>query len=80
MREIQLREAKADLSAAVDDALRGEPCIITRHGRRTAVLLSYEEWEKLANVPSFGRLLMAAPLEPDDLPARRRTRLRRVRL
>jgi hypothetical protein len=21
-------------------------------------------------VPSFGRLLMAAPLEPDDLPAR----------
>jgi antitoxin Phd len=24
----------------------------------------------LSRVPSFGRLLMAAPLEPDDLPAR----------
>src|SRR5260370_39234589 len=79
MREIQLREAKAGLSAAVDNATRGEPCIITRHGRRTAVLLSYEEWEKLANVPSFGRLLMAAPLDRGDLPARRRTGLRRGR-
>jgi antitoxin (DNA-binding transcriptional repressor) of toxin-antitoxin stability system len=31
MREIQLRDAKASLSAVVDDAVRGEPAIITRH-------------------------------------------------
>ncbi len=38
MREIQLRDAKAKLSAVVDDAVRGEPAIITRHGRKDAVI------------------------------------------
>jgi len=72
MREIQFRDAKAGLSAVVDDALRGEPAIITRRGKREAVILSFEEWERLSHVPSFGRLLMAAPISPDDLPARDR--------
>ncbi|HVN91313.1 MAG TPA: type II toxin-antitoxin system Phd/YefM family antitoxin [Candidatus Binataceae bacterium] len=79
MKTIQLREAKAKLSSAVDDALRGEPCVITRHGRREAVLLSYEEWKKLAEVPSFGRLLASAPLEAEDLPKRSRKGLRSMR-
>ena len=70
MREIQLRDAKATLSAVIDSARSGEPSIITRHGRREAVVVSFEEWERLSSVPSFGRLLMAAPLEPDDLPER----------
>lgn len=70
MQEIQLRDAKATLSAVVDQARQGEPSIITRHGRREAVVLSFEEWERLSHVPSFGRLLMEAPLEPGDLPVR----------
>jgi len=70
MREIQMRDAKATLSAVVDDAVRGEPSIITRHGRPEAVVVSFAEWERLSRVPSFGRLLMAAPLDPEDLPAR----------
>jgi antitoxin Phd len=57
MQEIQLRDAKATLSAVIDSARRGEPSIITRHGRREAVVLSFEEWERLSRVPSFGRLL-----------------------
>ena len=70
MQEIQLRDAKATLSAVIDEAQRGEPSIITRHGRPAAVVLSFEEWQRLSQVPSFGRLLMAAPLDADDLPAR----------
>ena len=70
MQEIQLRDAKATLSAVVDQALQGEPSIITRHGRREAVVVSFQEWERLSRVPSFARLLMAAPLGPEDLPAR----------
>lgn len=70
MKEIQLRDAKATLFAVVDEAMRGEPCIITRHGRREAVLISYEEWERLSHVPSFGRLLMAASLKKGDLAKR----------
>lgn len=70
MHEIQLRDAKATLSAVIDNAKQGEPSIITRHGRREAVVLSFEEWERLSRVPSFGRLLMEAPVEPGDLSAR----------
>ena len=70
MKEIQLRDAKATLSAVVDDAVGGEPSIITRHGKPAAVLVGFAEWERLTNVPSFGRLLMMAPLEDDDLPPR----------
>ena len=76
MREIQLRDAKARLSAVVDDAVRGDPAVITRHGKREAVIIGFKEWERLSQVPSFGRLLMAAPIGPDDLPERDRTPLR----
>jgi antitoxin Phd len=72
MPEIRLRDAKVRLSAVVDEAARGKPAVITRDGKRQAVLLSYAEWERLSSVPSFGRLLMAAPLSPGDLPRRRR--------
>jgi antitoxin Phd len=70
MFEIQLRDAKASLSKVIDNARKGTPSVITRHGRREAVVLSFEEWERLSRVPSFGRLLMAAPLQPGDLPDR----------
>ena len=70
MREIQLRDAKATLSAVIDQAGQGQPSVITRHGRPEAVVLGFAEWQRLSQVPSFGRLLMAASLEPDDLPQR----------
>jgi antitoxin Phd len=76
MREIQLRDAKANLSAVVDEAIQGKPAVITRHGKRQAVVVSYEEWERLSTVPSFGRLLMSAPLTADDLPSRNGSGLR----
>ncbi len=70
MHELQLRDAKATLSAVVDQARQGEPTIITRHGRPEAVILGFEEWQRLSQVPSFGRLLMEARLELEDLPER----------
>lgn len=78
MREIQLRDAKATLSAIVAEAVRGEPSIVTRHGKPQAVVLGFEEWERLLLVPSFGRLLMSAPIEPGDLPDRDGSPLRAV--
>ncbi|MBR1134581.1 MAG: type II toxin-antitoxin system prevent-host-death family antitoxin [Bradyrhizobium sp.] len=70
MREIYLRDAEANLSVLVDQAVEGKPSIIMRHGRRAAVVLSYEEWERLSHVSSFGRLLVAAPLVADEVPER----------
>jgi prevent-host-death family protein len=76
MREIPLKDAKAKLSAVVDDAVRGDEFVITRHGRKEAVIVSWETWRRLSNVPSFARLLAAAPLEEGDLPERDRTPMR----
>ena len=78
MREIQLRDAKASLSAVVDEAMQGKPAIITRHGKRQAVVVSYEDWERLSHVPTFGRLLMSAPVAADDLPNRNSSGLRKT--
>ena len=76
MRKIQLKDAKANLSAVVDQATRGKASVITRHGKPEAVVLGFAEWQRLSSVPTFGRLLMAAPLEADDLRERHRTPLR----
>jgi len=76
MRKIQLKDAKAKLSAVVDQATRGKPSVITRHGKPEAVVLGFADWERLSRVPSFGRLLMSAPIEQGDLPSRNRSGLR----
>jgi prevent-host-death family protein len=72
MREIQLRDAKAKLSAVLDDALDGKPSVITRHGRKEGVVISFKEWERLnKRIPSFGWFLTNAPLEGVELPVRK---------
>jgi antitoxin Phd len=80
MREIQLKDAKARLSAVVDEAVKGEAFAITRHGRKEAVVLSWAEWERLSSVPSLGRLLTMAPLEEGDLVPRDQLPMRDVGL
>jgi len=39
MRKIQLKDAKANLSAVVDQATRGKPSLITRHGKPVAEIV-----------------------------------------
>ena len=73
MQEIQLRDAKARLSALVDAAAQGESAVITRHGKPRAVIVGVDEWNRLRQVPSFGRLLLSLPVEDGDLPPRDRS-------
>lgn len=70
MQTVQLRDAKAKLSALVEDAARGETAVITRYGKPRAVILGMDEWNRLRQVPSFGRLLLSSPLEEEDTPPR----------
>ena len=63
VRKIQLKDAKANFSSVVDDAIQGKPSIITRHGKRAAVVVGYDEWTRLTHVPSFGRLLIGLPAD-----------------
>lgn len=82
MKQLQLRDAKSALSAVVEDAERGEPTTITKHGRKAVVVVSYDEWIKLKkSVPTFAELLLAIPeLNEEDLPKRRPARVVRQKL
>jgi antitoxin Phd len=80
MRTFQLKDAKATLSALVDNAVQGEPSVITRRGKPAAVVLGFADWQRLSNIPSFGRLLASAPVAPEDLPERDRTPLQAAEL
>jgi antitoxin Phd len=80
MKEIQLRDAKTNLSVVVDEAVRGKPSVITRHGKKQVVVVSYEEWQRLSHVRTFGRLLMAAPLAGSEAPKRNRSGLRKANI
>jgi len=42
--------------------------------------VGFEERERLTHVPSFGRLLMSAPIAAKDLPRRNRKPTRRAKL
>ena len=52
--EWQLQEAKNKLSEVINLALTVGPQLITRRGEKTAVLISYKEYEKLCKAQ--GRL------------------------
>ena len=72
MREIQLKDAKATLSSVIDDAVHGEPSIITRHGKPNAVIVSAEEWaRKTARKGTLAEFLLASPLRSADLELER---------
>jgi len=82
----QIQEAKNRLSELVEAAVREGPQEITRHGKPVAVVLSRDEYDRLASSnakPSLARFLLDAPrigLEDMgiDLEAeRRRSRARR---
>ncbi len=63
MQTMQLRDAKASLSAVVASAERGQPTIITRHGQPSAMVVSIEEGQRLypLNAPSLAAHLLALP-------------------
>lgn len=67
--------ANRHLAVVVDNALRGKPTLIDRDGTPQAVVVGFDEWQRLA-APSFGRLLMAAPFAGGDLPRRSSVPLR----
>lgn len=72
MKKLPLNEAKKRFPALIDRAVAGEPTVITRDGRKDAVLVSFEEWERLSKAPNFADLLLAFPGGPADIPNRSR--------
>ncbi|HEX9903690.1 MAG TPA: type II toxin-antitoxin system Phd/YefM family antitoxin [Propylenella sp.] len=77
MKTVQLREAKARLSALVEAAVSGEPTTITRHGKPAAMLVPLSAARKIypQGKPSFADWLLSIPheipFERDQTPPRK---------
>ena len=64
MNPLQLQEAKQRFSAVAELAARGEPQIVTKHGKPFVVIVSIDEWQK-SQVPKRPLLdgLRACPVD-----------------
>ena len=64
----QLQDAKSKFSQLVDNAMRHEPQIVTKHGNNAVVVISFEDYLKFIkpqdNLVSF---LRSSPLMELDL-------------
>jgi prevent-host-death family protein len=66
-------EAKAKFSELIDKAESRGPQIITRNGRRAAVVVSAQEWErKTQRVGTLADFFAASPLRNSGLKLTRR--------
>lgn len=72
MQEWQLQEAKARFSALVREAAEDGPQTITVRGRRAAIILSAEDYDRLKRPkPSLATFLRASPLAGTGLEIER---------
>jgi antitoxin Phd len=64
----QLQEAKSKFSQVVDRTLEKGVQIVTRRGRKTVVILPFDEYERLMkHTESLSQFLLASPLVGSDL-------------
>lgn len=63
MKIVQIRQAKAGLSALVAAAERGQATLITRHGQPSAMVIPVAEGRRLyaRSAPSLADYLLAIP-------------------
>lgn len=62
-----LQDAKNNFSKVVQKAIAEGPQTVTLRGKRAAVVLSVEEYEKLlSKKPSLGEFLLSGPVWDDD--------------
>ncbi len=53
-RVLAVAEAKAAFAECLRQAERGEPVVVTRHGKTVAAIISVEDYEALARIKAAG--------------------------
>ena len=62
-----IQDAKARLSEVVERAQRGEVQVLTKHGKKTAVVLSFEDYARLTGVKrTLWEVLRPGPVFEND--------------
>lgn len=64
----QIQDAKNQLSEVIARALKQGPQVITRHGRKTVVVVSYAEYKSLQKTQvKFSEFFRSSPLAGAEL-------------
>lgn len=72
----QLQEAKSRFSQLVESVLASGAQIVTRHGKKVAVVIPYEEYERLTSRKgTLSNFLLESPLAGTELNIERGTSL-----
>jgi prevent-host-death family protein len=73
MKHVSVFEGKNKFSELVANAAKGEPQVITKNGKETAVVISFDEYRKLkAKQGSLGDFLISSPLRGSGIDLTRR--------
>lgn len=68
MKTVSIFEGKNKFSEIVAEAADGEPQLITKNGKETAVIISYTEYKKLsAQKESLSSFLLKSPWRGADI-------------
>lgn len=71
----QLQEAKSKFSKLVNSAIDDGPQIVTRHGEKVVVVLSFDEFQDMQEeTPSLLSALLNSPLRGSEIPIPERDR------
>ncbi len=65
-----VQDARAHFGDVIDAALKGRPQRVTRRGKDTVVVVSEEEWQRVARpkpAMTLGEYLTTYPLDPEDV-------------
>ncbi len=74
----QLQEAKSKFSEVIDQAITHGVQIVTRRGKKTVVVMPFDEYERLTKTGgSLTQFLLDSPLAGSDLLVERDTSLPR---
>lgn len=66
MRSMPLHEVEAALAEVVDEAAAGAPTVITWCGQPLAVVVGFDEWQRLSSaLPWLADLLLAVPKDAE---------------
>jgi antitoxin Phd len=78
----QVQDAKARFSELLEATLKNGPQVVTRRGIETAVMIPFEEWQRLqdSSRPSLKELLLAKGPRFENIIVKRRNIRRRPRL
>jgi antitoxin Phd len=75
----QLQDAKNKFSEVIDCALTQGTQIVTRHGKKTVVVMPFDEYEKLTHQNgSLSDFLLCSPLKDSELLVERNKDLPRI--